>query len=157
MKYIKQFHPDCKANTINELSDDEFRLYSRLKLREESKKPPVEKKEKKRKDAGKKRESYKCTLPKDYLSYIKRANRKKIAFDISLELFEEMKRGTCIYCGDTATGIDRVDSKKGYTKDNMVSACKKCNLMKFTYNTEDFLSHIQKIIRYTTQQNTKLY
>lgn len=81
-----------------------------------------------------------------------RACVKKIEFNLDfkflIELYEK-QRGLCFYSGiplkitgtdkdyDTLS-IDRVDSSKGYTKDNIV-LCSLCmNTMKMDYKLEDF-------------------
>ena len=59
----------------------------------------------------------------------------------------------CEYCGKVSddNGLDRVDSDKGYYIDNVVSCCHHCNIMKYTYSTEDFLYHCKKIINHSRQ------
>ena len=42
-------------------------------------------------------------------------------------------------------GIDRVDSKKGYSLENCVPCCKVCNSMKSNYELDDFKNHILKL------------
>lgn len=42
-------------------------------------------------------------------------------------------------------GIDRIDNTIGYTKDNCVSCCKTCNMMKRDLTVKEFLNHIKKI------------
>lgn len=42
-------------------------------------------------------------------------------------------------------GIDRIDSTKGYSADNCVPCCSKCNRMKLDHSIEDFKNHISKI------------
>ena len=42
-------------------------------------------------------------------------------------------------------GIDRINSKKGYIKGNVLSCCKKCNLAKSDLSYDEFLEHIKKI------------
>lgn len=49
-------------------------------------------------------------------------------------------------------GIDRIDSNKGHTKDNIVPCCKYCNFAKGNLSVEDFNSWIQRI---QTYQNIK--
>lgn len=44
-------------------------------------------------------------------------------------MFEMMIKG-CLYCGDIATTIDRLDSTLSHTPDNSVGACKNCNFSK---------------------------
>jgi hypothetical protein len=42
-------------------------------------------------------------------------------------------------------GLDRVNSLKGYSLDNVVSCCERCNEMKMQYSVEEFLKHIKNI------------
>ena len=42
-------------------------------------------------------------------------------------------------------GIDRIDSNKGYTKDNVISCCEMCNRMKSDYNVKDWLRKVKTI------------
>lgn len=96
-------------------------------------------------------------------------NKRKLAWELSKSEFLELIYGDCNYCGEPPSrlcnpvqwsglaqktsdaawiirnGIDRVDSLKGYTKDNSVTCCTKCNLMKTNSSLEDFKEHIKKI------------
>ena len=44
-------------------------------------------------------------------------------------MFDMMCKG-CLYCGDIATTIDRIDSKLDHTLDNCVGCCLGCNISK---------------------------
>lgn len=69
-----------------------------------------------------------------------RAKKAKIKFTLKLEDFQP--RDTCPCCGEhfgynnprnnkaTSPSIDRLDPKKGYTKDNCWVICHRCNLIK---------------------------
>lgn len=107
---------------------------------------------KERSDKGKKRNSYDSSLPKHYVSYQKRSNRKGIAFDLSVEQFERIKSLPCTYCNGQSTGIDRVDSSDGYVEGNIVPCCSLCNTMKLNHSVDKFLNHINKIAKYQTQR-----
>jgi len=48
----------------------------------------------------------------------------------------------------TYNGIDRIDSDGGYTPDNIVACCKKCNIAKSDMTTDDFLAWIRRISLY---------
>lgn len=106
----------------------------------------LEKRRKSRSDKSKPRQKYDSTLPKEYKSYLSRANNKGVRFDISIEDFYAIANKDCVYCGSEGlNGISRINSKSFYTKDNLVACCTKCNLMKFTYSRGEFLKHINKI------------
>ena len=80
------------------------------------------------------------------------AKRRQIPFEISLELFSELIKMDCAYCGQSSdvkrNGIDRVENEKGYMIDNVISCCTKCNQMKGKLFEGGFFSHIIKIIEY---------
>ena len=70
------------------------------------------------------------------------ATRRNIFWDLENEDVEKIINSRCYYCSKLVAfnGIDRVDSNKGYTKDNCVPCCKKCNFMKCEYSVEHFLN-----------------
>jgi len=88
-----------------------------------------------------------------YNKYLNNARRKGISFNISIEEFNKLTKEVCIYCGGFSsefnginyTGIDRVNSKKGYNTKNCVSCCSVCNFMKRRMSQNQFLGHIERI------------
>ena len=94
-------------------------------------------------------------------SYKRGATKRNLEYSLTEEQFNKLIVGECFYCGDSLTnvvkgqgktsgdfhytGIDRIDSKKGYTENNSVSCCWICNNMKSNYKVEDFLKHVKKI------------
>lgn len=89
----------------------------------------------------------------------KRATKKKLEFDITssdiLDIFNRQS-GKCFYSGIDMEkipkidnyynlSIDRVDSKKGYVKDNVVLCCDSVNTMKNSMPTEVFIDICEKI------------
>lgn len=66
-----------------------------------------------------------------------RAKRKNIIFNLSLEEFSQEATKPCYYCANllgkpsvVGVGLDRKDSTKGYTIDNVVACCTFCNTKK---------------------------
>lgn len=45
-----------------------------------------------------------------------------------------------------ANGIDRVDSSKGYTKENCIPCCRPCNVAKLDRTQEEFINHAYRIV-----------
>ena len=101
-----------------------------------------------RNDIGKKRETYNSELPIKYKSYLMRANKKGFPFEFTVEEFEAICSADCFYCGDSGFGIDRVNSKLGYTKENSVPCCSKCNMMKYTMSQMEFFKMCEKIYKH---------
>jgi len=63
------------------------------------------------------------------------AKRRGIKWELSLKEYEMLQK-PCFYCNGyfhTVTvgcGLDRIDNLIGYTKNNVVSCCKVCNMVK---------------------------
>jgi hypothetical protein len=75
------------------------------------------------------------------------AARKNLEFELTLQDFEDNWNKECHYCGDTiqTIGFDRIDSSKGYVKNNLVLCCTTCNSMKSNLSTETFILFCKKI------------
>ena len=91
------------------------------------------------------------------------AKSRDIQVEITKEYFTNKIKENCYYCGDSPivsqfsktrnrskilvshNGIDRVDSSKGYTIDNIVTCCSICNIMKNKFNEDVFFDKITKI------------
>lgn len=98
-----------------------------------------------------------------YGGYRTGAKTRNLEFSISKEEFKELVIQKCFYCEndpeETLTskranrsttpfkhnGIDRIDSLKGYSLENLVPCCGKCNLMKNKFSKEEFFKQIEKI------------
>lgn len=101
-----------------------------------------------------------------YKTYITGAKNRNHIFDLDFELFNQLISKNCYYCNEAPkeasdhiiikrgntrepkicyNGIDRLDSCKGYTIDNVVSCCSVCNYMKNRLSQENFLNQINKI------------
>ncbi len=105
-----------------------------------------------------------------FYSYKKGASNRNFNFDLTYEQFKEYLHKNCFYCNSIPTqeyrilkpgtneiragvpitynGIDRKDSKIGYTTENCVTCCKGCNRMKMGLNDTDFLNNIKRIYEY---------
>lgn len=98
------------------------------------------------------------------LSIVSRCKDSKIENNLSLEEFENIVKNNCYYCNNEprirtyidnnkivkrgellANGVDRLDSNKGYSIDNCVPCCTRCNTAKNTLSEKDFINHIIKI------------
>lgn len=102
-----------------------------------------------------------------YNEYKKRSEKNGRSFSLSVEYFKKLINSNCTYCGEPPSnkkicrgngdyvysGIDRLDSCKGYEEENVVSCCKICNFMKKTMGQQEFLDHIEKIHNYQKEKN----
>jgi len=105
-----------------------------------------------------------------YSSTILKISKKKgYKTDIDFDFFLKLVKSKCFYCGieysnsakdynsyrgikkkvsDTIiffNGIDRINSNKGYYKDNVVSCCKHCNTAKNIMDIEVFKKYIKRV------------
>lgn len=79
--------------------------------------------------------------------------------DLTLDEFYLISQQNCYYCNKPPSnsfcaengeifkynGLDRLDSNRAHTKDNVVPCCKKCNTAKSNMVIDDFLSWIKDI------------
>jgi len=57
---------------------------------------------------------------------------------------EQLQQGTFTY-----NGLDRIDSAKGHTLDNVVPCCARCNWMKGDMTRDEFVAHIERVYEET--------
>ena len=78
-----------------------------------------------------------------------------------------MSQKNCHYCGikpnlvvkngignniDLINGLDRINSKKGYTVDNTVTCCSQCNYAKREMDINQFINFIKRIVKYQSEK-----
>lgn len=99
-------------------------------------------------------------------SYIANNKRRKggpLEFTLTTEQCIPLFTGRCHYCGlppsnffrtskgsynnISYSGIDRLDTSKGYTKGNCVSCCITCNYAKQSMTETEFLNWIERVFR----------
>jgi hypothetical protein len=108
------------------------------------------KKGQRRSDLGKERAAYKNILPTKYRSYVARANKMGIPFDLTIEEFNQLLSAPCVYCGSTASiCIDQIECSEGYSKDNVQPCCYLCNQMKYNNPVEVFLKQVKRIYNHS--------
>jgi len=82
----------------------------------------------------------------NYNKYLKNAKRRNIEFDLTESSFNWLIKYECYLCGvEGKSGIDRVDSNKGYEFDNCRACCSFCNYLKRDMDLSPFVNHIQII------------
>jgi hypothetical protein len=95
-----------------------------------------------------------------FKAYVSSATKRGYEMNIDFETFSELVVAPCYYCGhhihQETNGIDRVDNSKGYSKENCVTACWKCNKIKYIYNLE-FLVDKCKILTKQLEVNDSFY
>ncbi len=91
-------------------------------------------------------ESYALQKPK-IKRYRGQAKHRDISFSLSEEQFNALISLPCTYCGAPPwSGIDRMDSLKGYELGNVVPCCTFCNKSKGTASVKEWGAHIRKIV-----------
>ena len=111
-------------------------------------------------------------LEYDMLNHYKsNARTRNIKWYLTNEQFKNLITQKCYYCGDEPTirktttykqnaecvnGIDRIDSTKDYTIDNVVPCCIMCNKMKMEIPKEDFKNQIIKIYKHIIKSSTTI-
>lgn len=95
-----------------------------------------------------------------YYRYQYSATRRNLPFNLEFNYFKSLIQAPCHYCGFKGSnmmhsaktacilpynGIDRINSKLGYTIDNTVSCCKFCNFAKYKHSQAEFLNWLNTI------------
>ena len=96
-------------------------------------------------------------------TYITGAKVRGFDFDLTDKEFDDLIYGNCFYCGVKPSeylsdkkfnktdeifernGIDRINPSLGYSKDNTVSCCAICNMMKMDLDFKSFLKKVTQI------------
>lgn len=95
-----------------------------------------------------------------YNYYRHHSKRSGCKFTITLEQFGRITQNDCFYCGIppsnnvrsphgtgdfTYNGLDKIDSGKGYTMNNVVAACRVCNFAKTNRSQGDFIAWVRRV------------
>ena len=95
-----------------------------------------------------------------YITKKSEAKKRKYEWQINKDQFRQLVQQSCYYCGNSPSqyfnrrgsngkfaynGLDRIDNNKGYTLNNIVPCCGKCNMAKFTMTVEDFKEWIMRV------------
>jgi hypothetical protein len=95
--------------------------------------------------------------------YRRKALERKLEFTLTQDETNAIFRDICFYCGAPPgnvaksntghggclyTGIDRIDSTKGYIQGNVRPCCWPCNRMKSTMPQGNFIGHIQNVLKF---------
>ena len=95
--------------------------------------------------------------------YIKSAKRRHYDYDLTRDQVRAIIGQNCHYCGAEPAqgasyqtsagayiynGIDRLDSRRGYTPDNVVPCCGRCNYAKGKMGYSEFMDWIKRVYAY---------
>ena len=99
------------------------------------------------------------------------ATRRKLEYSLSRKDVEKIVISNCTYCNSSPanelrthrtkklkfkySGIDRVDSTKGYIPDNVVPCCDDCNTAKGSKSEAEFVEWIKRVHKYVVGNNMK--
>jgi hypothetical protein len=100
-------------------------------------------------------------------SYQWNAKKRGLSFELSIDEFRALTKGNCFYCNEPPSqviyqaapksekakqqtayvysGIDRKVNSIGYTLDNTVPCCHRCNTAKWDVDVEPFLQWIEQV------------
>lgn len=93
------------------------------------------------------------TVNKKICQYQQEAKRRKKIYKLPDALAADLMTDNCYYCGESPkplNGIDRVDNEVGYLPNNVVTACKYCNLAKAKYSKEEFEGWLSRAAKHLT-------
>lgn len=81
------------------------------------------------------------------------ADYRSIPWELSYDDCKKIFSLQCYLCGVPGpSGIDRLDSTKGYIRGNVAPCCTECNLLKGSIHVAPFLRRIRQICKHTLAQ-----
>jgi hypothetical protein len=80
--------------------------------------------------------------------YTRGARAKGLVWQLTQTYFFGLISRDCHWCGGPGGGVDRVDSTRGYTKDNCVPCCKICNVAKNDLSVHEFLTWARRLSKH---------
>lgn len=100
---------------------------------------------------------YKRTTTGRYASLKVSAKRRGLQFALGLEAFLELVSKPCVYCFDAGrVGLDRIDNSLGYSADNVLPCCARCNRVRNNYfSVDEMHKHIAPAIRAVMEDRRK--
>ena len=100
------------------------------------------------------------------------AEKRNLKWALTDEEVKDLIQNPCYYCGKLperhlknkriqnqckgdfpSNGLDRIDNSKGYSIDNVVPCCFRCNAMKEKMSISKFRDHIIKIYKYFIEKS----
>ncbi len=97
-----------------------------------------------------------------YTLYRRGADKRNLPFQFSPETFEQITSKHCYFCGCPPlqkitrrgriyiyNGVDRLDSRLGYTEENSVPSCVNCNRAKWCRTESEFYSWLRRAYEHT--------
>lgn len=80
-----------------------------------------------------------------------KSKSKNYKLDINLDTYTSLLDKGCHYCysllnKETGAGLDRVDNSKGYTLDNVIPCCGKCNQVRNVHLTKEEMEIAMKAV-----------
>ena len=141
---------ECKKIIANRAVNKSYYKYVERKRKE-----GVEHYHKNKEYYKKQNKIYSDSPVKKLNTYKNSAKRRKVEFELNMELFMQYWNKPCFYCGSEikTIGLDRKDNNKGYVIGNIIPCCSRCNSMKSNMNTDDFINQCKQII--LNQNGTK--
>ena len=89
-------------------------------------------------------------LSRKVTNFIQDSVKRNKELDFSFKEISEIMQEPCSYCGseDSYSGLDRIDSSKGYIEDNVTACCATCNKAKSTLTVQEYINHCKKVIKH---------
>jgi len=103
-----------------------------------------------------------------YRTYLRGSLNRGYEFSLSKEEFKRLTKQNCYYCGQSPSkfrthpkspsryiynGVDRQDNTQGYTIENCVSCCERCNRAKHIMSLTDFKKWVYSVYENFVERN----
>src|SRR3990167_6506916 len=114
-----------------------------------------------RENKAKARESIKAWRKKNpervaFMAYKRGAKERGIEFNLTRDEFMSFWQKPCHYTGRPIAkiGVDRIDSEKGYSPENVVPCCYEVNIAKMTTGADTFIQMCREVVTVADRSKT---
>jgi len=86
-------------------------------------------------------------------AYKNKDKKRNFEFNLDKDFLKNIVKSECVYCGSKKNvGCDRIDNKKGHTKDNVLPCCNECNTVRNNLFSVEEMKQIGEVIKIIRNQ-----
>ena len=81
-----------------------------------------------------------------YRSFVSCHIKKGVIVELSFEQYQELKLQECYFCSQPSSSLRRFNKNIGYTIENTLPVCPKCQVARWQQTPEEFIAYAKAIV-----------
>lgn len=99
-----------------------------------------------------KKKIFPLSLSRKITNFQKDTPLRGIEITLTYKEIGEIMIQDCDYCGKKSVegswnSVDRIDSSKNYTHENVAPCCRQCNVGKGSYSKQEYIDHCERVLK----------